>query len=249
MKKTLLGLLLTCGLAAAQPRDLDLFLLIGQSNMAGRGVVEDMDKETNPRVFMFNKEMQWAPAADPLHWDKPPVAGVGLGRSFAFELLKAKPDARIGLIPAAFGGSSLTEWDPSAGHYKNAVERTRAAMKDGRLRGILWHQGEADSGTAELASSYRARFTAWAARLRADLDAAEVPIIVGGLGEFFGKDKFAGTVNEQLAITPLTVPKSGFVPSSGLNAKSDNVHFDSPSLREFGRRYAHAFLMLAPGFR
>ena len=57
-----------------------------------------------------------------------------------------------------------------------------------------------------------------------------------------------GTVDEQLAIIPLQVPHTAFVSSSGLKPKSDNVHFDAPSLREFGRRYAHAFLMLDPGW-
>jgi hypothetical protein len=71
--------------------------------------------------------------------------------------------------------------------------------------------------------------------------------VVGQLGEFYS-GAFARTVDEQLAIIPLQVPKTAFVSSAGLKPKSDNVHFDSPSLREFGRRYAHAFLMLDPGW-
>ncbi|MDA1230820.1 MAG: hypothetical protein O2856_08600 [Planctomycetota bacterium] len=41
------------------PDKFHLFLLIGQSNMAGRGVVEDADKVVNPRVLMLNKKGQW----------------------------------------------------------------------------------------------------------------------------------------------------------------------------------------------
>src|SRR5579859_1025303 len=92
--------------------NLDLYLLIGQSNMAGRGPVEAQDKEVIPRVFMLNKEMAWVPAVDPLHFDKPAVAGVGLGRTFAKTMLRNNPSASIGLIPAAFGGTSLDEWKP-----------------------------------------------------------------------------------------------------------------------------------------
>src|SRR5687767_14018933 len=51
-----------------------LYLLIGQSNMAGRGAVEEADKKPLPRVFMFTKEKAWAPAVDPQHFDKP-IAG------------------------------------------------------------------------------------------------------------------------------------------------------------------------------
>ena len=63
-----------------------LYLLVGQSNMAGRGKVTEQDKETHPRVLVFNKQGKWAPAVDPLHFDKPGIAGVGLGKSFAVEM-------------------------------------------------------------------------------------------------------------------------------------------------------------------
>ena len=228
---------------AQPPTDLQLFLLIGQSNMAGRGVVEARDKQPITHVYALTKELEWKPAMDPLHFDKPDIAGVGLGRSFARELAKANPAAAIGLIPAAFGGTSLEEWKPGGKLYNDAIARTRAAMKSGKLRGILWHQGEADSGKEENAKSYRERWTKVIGSLREDLNAANVPVVVGQLGEFY-TGAFARTVDEQLAIIPLQVPRTAFVSSAGLKAKSDNVHFDSPSLREFGRRYAHEFMML-----
>ncbi|MFC1509000.1 sialate O-acetylesterase, partial [Candidatus Omnitrophota bacterium] len=48
-----------------------LYLLIGQSNMAGRGEVGDQDRQSHPRVFTLNKDNIWIPAADPIHFDKP----------------------------------------------------------------------------------------------------------------------------------------------------------------------------------
>ena len=90
-------------MASAQ-QNMDLYLLIGQSNMAGRGVVEEQDRIATPGVFALTKADAWVPAIDPLHWDKPAIAGVGLGRSFARAV---KGSADVGLIPAAFGGSSL----------------------------------------------------------------------------------------------------------------------------------------------
>ena len=60
-------------------KDLQLFLLIGQSNMAGRGTVEPQDREPIAGVYSWAKEDQWVPAVDPLHWDKPEIIGVGLG--------------------------------------------------------------------------------------------------------------------------------------------------------------------------
>ena len=66
----LAGLALRAAAAMAEstpPMDMKIFLLIGQSNMAGRGVVEAQDKVPHPRVFMLNQELAWVPAIDPMH--------------------------------------------------------------------------------------------------------------------------------------------------------------------------------------
>jgi hypothetical protein len=249
MIRVLLSLILMAAAGCAQPRNLELFLLIGQSNMAGRGKVEPQDREPIPRVLMLNKELEWTPAIDPVHFDKPQIAGVGIARSFAKTLAEANPRVSIGLVPAAVGGTSLDQWKPGGELYVEAVRRTKAAMKSGKLRGILWHQGEGDCGIQDKAKSYRERFAAFIQALRGDLDAPGVPVLVGELGEYLydrpkNTSPYARVVNEQLALIPLSVPRSGFVSSAGLTHKGDELHFDAPSLREFGRRYAHAFLAL-----
>ncbi len=237
---------MACCAVNAQP--VDIFLLIGQSNMAGRGVVADADRTPIPGVFAFNKEKTWVPAVDPIHFDRPDRTGVGLGRSFATTLMGMKAATSVGLIPAAFGGSALHEWVPGSIHYANAVERTKAALAAGgpgaRLRGILWHQGEADASDEERAVTYRLRFAKMIAALRKDLGAENVPVIVGQLGEFVQAKDYSQLqrVNTELATLPLYVPHSGFVSSQGLKDKGDQVHFDSPSLKELGRRYALAWL-------
>jgi hypothetical protein len=243
---TLFAALLS-GQTTSAPRE--LFLLVGQSNMAGRGVVEEQDRQAIARVFMLNKSMEWVPAVDPVHFDKPDIAGVGLARSFGRTLAAADPNASIGLIPAAFGGTSLDEWKAGGKLYEEAVRRAKFAMREGKLRGILWHQGEADAGKQELAASYRERFAAMIAQLRSDLGAPDVPVVVGQLGVFLSEGQtprspFAALVDEQLATIPLKVPRTAFVPSAGLTSNPDHLHFDARSQREFGRRYALAFLGL-----
>lgn len=229
-------------LAAAPPAELDLFLLAGQSNMAGRGVFEAQDQAPIDGVFALNKELAWTPAVDPLHWDKP-IAAVGLGRSFAATLKKYGAAGQVGLIPAAFGGTSLEEWKPGGKLFADAISRAKAAAPAGRLRGILWHQGEAECGKEETARTYGARFAVIAAALRAELGAADLPLVVGQLGGFY-KGQFAPVVNEQLATAPLWMKRTAFVSSAGLGHKGDEVHFDSAGLREFGRRYALAWMAL-----
>ncbi len=231
-------------LAQDAPSGLHLFLLTGQSNMAGRGVPEAVDTDPIPGVSMLTKDLQWKPAVDPLHFDKP-IAGVGIGRSFARRLRAARPDRSIGLIPAAVGGTSLDQWAPGGELFTAAVARAKAGMKSGRLRGILWHQGEADSSDDKLANSYVDRFASMLAALRAELGAEGVPCVAGQLGTFFRRGE-AALVNRQLSSIPLIVPKTIFVPSARLAHKGDDVHFDSPSLREFGRRHALAYLSLDP---
>jgi hypothetical protein len=214
----------------------DVFLLAGQSNMAGRGEVEPADQQPLAGISVFTKERAWAPAVDPLHFDKPAIAGVGLGRTFAATVQKHGQLREIGLIPAAMGGSSLEEWSPGGKLFTNAVERTKAA--GGRLRGILWHQGEADAQPG-LESTYAERWMVVMTALRQAV--GDVPVVVGELGRF--NPKYAA-VSEQLALLPVRFPRTAFVSAGGLRAKADGVHFDAPSLREFGRRYGHGWLML-----
>jgi hypothetical protein len=230
--------------AADGPQNLRIFLLCGQSNMAGRGDVEASDRHSIERVWSMNKANEWGPAKDPLHFDKPAIAGVGLGRTFARLLANADPGARIALVPCAFGGSALHEWAPGAPHYENTLNRARIALNNGRLSGILWHQGEADSADKQRAESYLERFSTMVASFRKEL--GDLPVIVGQLGEFIRADNFpyAATVNQQLARVPLEVKRSAFVSSAGLGHRGDEIHFDSAGFREFGRRYAHAYLGL-----
>lgn len=241
--------LLLAGLLTAQPTD--IFLLIGQSNMAGRGIVTGEDRQPIPGVFAFSKERQWVPAIDPVHFDRPDRTGVGLGRTFAATLIRLGAAKNVGLVPAAFGGSALAEWVPGGTHYTNAVDRLKAALAaspGARLRGILWHQGEADSSDEERAITYRLRFARFIAALRKDLDAPNVPVLIGQLGEFVEIAKYPQLplIQRELATIPLHVPLSGFVSSQGLGHKGDLLHFDSPAMKEFGRRYALEWLKFNP---
>ncbi len=225
--------------AGDAPDNMQIFLLIGQSNMAGRGPVEPIDQVTNPRIFMLTKDKQWVPSKDPVHFDKP-VAGVGLCSEFARQLVAANPNIKVGLIPCAVGGTSLEQWKPNGNLYDNAIARTREAMKHGTLAGILWHQGESDSKSENVAA-YGERFAAMIEQLRKDLQAEKVPVIMGELGQF--KPTFK-EFNAALPAVSRRVPLCALVTSEDLKDKGDKTHFDSASQRIFGKRYAEAFLKL-----
>lgn len=235
----------------ADPERLHLFLLAGQSNMAGRGVVEAEDRAVHPRVLALDRADRWVPAADPLHFDKP-IAGVGPGRSFGIAVAEALPAARIGLIPAAVGGSPITAWEPGALYaetgahpYDDAIRRARIAMRDGELKAILWHQGESDANPAA-APLYAERLRALVERFRADLGDPDLPVIVGQLGRFEGKPW--SPAHEQVDAAhralPIRLPGVRYVSAEGLGHKGDTLHFSAAAARALGRRYAEAYLAL-----
>lgn len=254
---TMIGLLgvVTIGLAqptVPQSRDtFHLFLLAGQSNMAGRGAVTPEDRRPTPRVLMLDKAGAWVPAVDPMHFDKP-IAGVGLGRAFAARIAEAYPTVTIGLVPAAAGGSPIDAWQPGGYHdqtkshpWDEAIARARVALQAGRLQAILWHQGESDA-TPALAAAYQGKLHDLVARFRTTLDAPDLPFIVGQLGRFPDApwDEARQLVDAAHRALPGTVPHTAFVSSEGLVHGGDKVHFDAASLRELGRRYAEAYVSL-----
>lgn len=225
-----------------------VYLLIGQSNMAGRGKVEKEDTTPHPRVLALNKDDQWVPAIDPLHFDKP-SAGVGPGLAFGKALADADKDVTIGLIPCAAGGSPISVWKKDAywgqtksKPYDEALRRVAVARQRGVLKGILWHQGESDSNETA-AKLYADRLADLVTRLRRDLEAPGVPFLVGGLSEpLRARSEHARSVDQALRAYAKSEARSAYVESDKLTLTTDNTHFDAASAREFGRRFAKAML-------
>lgn len=220
------------------------FLLIGQSNMAGRGYFGEVPHIENPLCKML-RNGKWQPMSEPICPDRPIFtgktrSGVGLSASFADAYANAFGEA-IGLIPCADGGTRMEEWQPGEVLFDHAVMQTKLAMRSSTLAGILWHQGEADS-TPERAPLYHDRFLNMLNTMKKELGIGDLPVIVGELGRFFvnreGKDPaMIASVNDTLRQLANEIPNAGFVTSEGLESRGDNLHFSSASYREFGLRY------------
>ena len=82
---------------------ISMFLLAGQSNMAGRGEVPP-DFEDDPRIRVIAADGTWKIAKHPLHADKPEKAGVGPGISFAKSIV-----AGVSVSPANTGQGVFTQ--------------------------------------------------------------------------------------------------------------------------------------------
>ena len=232
------------------PTNFHLYVLAGQSNMAGRGAVEPADNRPHPRVWMLTQSGQWVPATDPMHFDKPGIAGVGPGLAFGKAMADQDTTAFIGLIPTAVGGSPIDAWQPGAYYeptkshpYDDAIARVQIAQKTGTLHGILWHQGEADS-KPELIQTYQLKLIQLIERFRQVVNAPALPVVVGTLGDFYAAGGLAAQLNAILRGLPEHVTRLACVEASGLTDKGDKTHFDTPSARTLGGRYAKAMQTL-----
>lgn len=219
-------------------------LLIGQSNMAGRGFMEEVPPIYHERIQML-RNGRWQMMAEPIHFDRE-VAGVGPGASFALEWVKEHPDEELGLIPCAEGGSSMDEWVLDSPLTRHAISEAKFAMENSELIGILWHQGESDS-LNQLYKSYAPKLKALFDYLREALNAPEIPIIIGGLGDFLGKSGFGASaveyqeINQLIKQTAEQEANCYFVTADGLTANPDGIHLNAVSQRKFGLRYYQAF--------
>lgn len=220
-------------------------LMIGQSNMAGRGFINEVPMICNERILML-RNAGWQMMAEPINYDRP-NAGIGLAGSFAAMWCMEHEGELIGLIPCAEGGSSLDDWAVDKNLFKNAVIQAGFAMQDSELIGILWHQGESDSYGGGYQTYYK-KLQVIIESLRKELNAFEVPLIIGGLGDFLGKNGFGlncteyELVNEQLLKFAREQENSCFVTAEGLTPNPDGIHMDAVSQRRFGVRYYEAFV-------
>lgn len=220
---------------------MESILLIGQSNMAGRAPLGSVPDIASDRIFMF-KDNKWLPMKEPIHQDKR-EAGIGLAASFAAQYVKHQ-DKKLGLIPCAVGGTSLSQWHPDGDLFKKAVTQAKAAQKSGEIIGVLWHQGESDSHTYETASAYEKNFKDMLNAMMLQLELHNIPVIVGELGEYLKNTEgfsFYTIVNQTLHKLARENRFIGIASAEGLTDKGDGLHFDAQSLRNFGVRYYEAW--------
>ncbi|XHR27661.1 MAG: sialate O-acetylesterase [Chthoniobacteraceae bacterium] len=234
----------------AQKEAFQIYLLMGQSNMVGRDTHNIASQGTSPHVLALDEAGQWTVARDPLHHSEgriPP--GVGPGMSFAFEILKTKPNVTIGLVPCAVGGTPLRRWVKGGDLYEKAVNRAKIAAQSGVIAGVLWHQGETDATKEGNANSYEARLTQMFKDLRTDFGKPALPIVVGQLGGFLRPDKepYAETVRTAIQQMPSVLLSVGYADSANLPDKGDKLHFSAEAQKEFGVRYAKSMLDLQKG--
>ena len=231
---------------ADQTKPDHVFLLIGQSNMAGRAALKPEDRKTIPHCLLWNGK-KWE-AAQPgfnrysTHRKPNFVQGMNCGPSFVAAYQKANPGVTVGIVCWARGGTSIEQWHPSSAKpgdlYGEAVKQTRAALKEGgELKGILWHQGESNSGRAE---KYPKLLKEHVDRLRKEFKQADLPFVFGQVGQW--KEDYEA-FNKMILLQPKKISGTVCVSTEGLT-NFDSAHFDRKSQIELGKRYAAAMIEL-----
>lgn len=257
-------LLVSCGGAksvktAQAEGEYDVFLLIGQSNMAGRGIMLEGDKEVfDEKVFLLNEKGEPVPATNPLNQystirKEMSMQQICPGYGFSMKVSE-RTGRRILLVVNAKGGTRIGQWMKGAedGFYEQALMRTKQATKYGPLKAILWHQG---CGDVKRADSYLDSLEIFVGNLRKDLQ-ADVPFVAGELGRW---RKHVVRFNEMIHGISDRIPDSDWVSSEGcmpiVTKKSEgkpdlkDPHFDRDSQILLGERYAEKILKMCYGIK
>lgn len=245
----------------AEPVSPDVYILAGQSNMSGRGVIDDLtaaDRIADPAIRLYGNDGQWHPARDPLDSAAGQVdavstdaqAAVGPGLFFAREMrrLNGRP---VVLVPCAKGGTSIGRWVPGGGRdslYGSCLARVREA--GGHLAGLLWYQGESDAEKAEAsATRWGISFQGLVAAFRHDLARASLPVVFVRIADRPERDNGAAKypswqlIQDQQARTSIRCAAS--VSASGLGRREDELHLTTAAQRELGPRLATVMTGLA----
>lgn len=247
-----------------------------------------------PNLYSIGEPL--TPAVDPLHtgYNSDTIGKegtlIGFGLSFAKQAL-ADTTVDIYLVPTAWSDTGFCSrttnrfegsgWNATEKNnpalsgtllHDRAIARTNIALSltGGVLRGILWHQGEADSDSLECANLYKDNLAELASSLRVNIAAdargpaartvnSDIPFIVGTMSKGansrdsqlpFGPAKLI--VNAAHRTVSASIPVSSFVNNDDLVppaypcGEGSCVHFGSLALREMGVRYYNELSSLLP---
>ncbi len=226
----------------------DVFLLIGQSNMSGRGYMIEADTLSDIEgVYILNQEGEIVPARNPLNQYSTvgksySTQQISPGFSFS-EKIYEQTGRKILLVVNARGGTNISSWakgNDKTKYYSEAVRRAKQAMEHGELKAILWHQGGADSSDENI-KKYMPKLSALVSDLRSDLG-EDIFFVAGELGRW----KIPRSTNFNAMMQGMTeqIPNTALVSSEDCVSRADDSdpHFDRDSQIIMGQRYADKVL-------
>jgi hypothetical protein len=236
----------------------DLWVIAGQSNAAGygRGTVYDPPEAG---IHLYRNNGRWDMAAHPFnestgtaHVENRETANPGHSPYLAFaRTIRREMGFPIGLLPTALGGSPLSAWHPEQDGTLSRVMLQVIGSLGGRVRGILWYQGESDATPADCAT-YLARFRRMVELWRAALGDAALPVLTVQLNRYTegpateDDNRAWGTLREAQRQAARTVPGVYVVPSLDCPL-SDAIHTSPAGNMMLGERLARVALAAVYG--
>jgi len=260
------------------PSEFHIFIFMGQSNMAGgfrdSHLYDDAgnyDPVTDPvpRVLQY-RAREWKPAAHPLTRH--------VKRSFSIPLPFAEkyleeindPEVKVGLVISAFGGKAIDHF--TRGGAFHVGPGIKELQRYGTFKGIIWHQGEADTTRVYRFTTYQEKLHGIIGDIRGYLDRPDLPFVTGQLaGKSSNSDpereywsESLGVVTRVLADVGDYVDHAAHVRSTGaavcrehtrrlvdengvptgktVRMPDDPVHFNRSGYTTMAERYVNAIL-------
>jgi hypothetical protein len=224
-----------------------VFIMAGQSNMAGRGIIEPGDTLPNDRVLSINKEGELIIAKEPLHWYEPDRTGLDCGHSFGNTIIKDAPgNISVLLIPTAIGGSAISQWIGDSLYrgvklLSNFQSKVELAKTYGNIKAILWHQGESDANNKDI-PFYKERLAILFSLFRSAAGDTSLPVLMGELGNFPKNKEHFSLINNAIHDYSSGDKNSIVIPTADLKDRGDSLHFNSEGQRMMGQRFAEAYI-------
>ena len=244
----------------------DVYLFIGQSNMAGRGDMLPEDTTVIPHAFILDDNDEIIPAKAPLNLYSTIRKRVGMQKinpAYNFAKIVAGTSKNdMLMVVNARGGTALDQWlknaprdtfsirgtddpeldgIPMPSFYDEAVRRAKIAMEHGELKAIIWHQGCSDSGPRTV-QTYLDRLEGFVSDLRSDLGVGEeVPFIAGEIPYCYSGSRF---FNPMIRNIEEHIPYSAWVSAEGCGGNADSLHFSRQGQMLLGQRYAEKYLSM-----
>jgi len=138
-------------------------------------------------------------------------------------------------VPPKVNGKN--PWMDSTSAYPWVIERAKIAMQKGTLRGIIFLQGESDSGDP----AWPGKVQEVIADLKQDLGVGDIPFIPGELRY----DTATGASNPHNVLVnklPSLIKNCSVVSAKGLKGQPDPWHFNTLAQRALGHRFAAAMV-------
>ncbi len=171
----------------------DIYVIAGQSNASGRGTSPNWYTHPVLAATLFGNDDRWKELLDPVdaaagqvdRVSADPQAGGSVWPLLATRLMAAE-GVPVAFVPCAKGTTPIKRWvkdavapRSTATLYGSMLRRVRAV--GGRVRAVLFWQGEADARRLTSTEAYTAELRSLAAALARDCGA---PLVAAQLGDY-----------------------------------------------------------------